>query len=138
MDTETLSTLESVDADGTLRFNRSTPALEALKPGDVLVSDANDVALYGLLKKVVTIQTEGGQVIVETEDALITDAVHQASGSVTRELKPEDIRSTQMLLAGVTFEGVETTSQPYRNGLMSPMSSGLLRPDGFWTEHFLR
>ncbi|MFT3896023.1 MAG: hypothetical protein QM730_30780 [Anaerolineales bacterium] len=119
MDPASLSSLESIDPDGTLHFDQSTPELEALQPGDVLVSDANEVARYGLLKKVIAVHTENGQVIVQTEDALITDAVHQGSGSITRELKQEDIRSTQILMAGVTFEGFNAADQPHKNGLMS-------------------
>jgi hypothetical protein len=131
MDSELLSSLESVDADGTLHFARSTPELAALQPGDVLVSDASETAPFGLLKKIISIRTEGGSVIITTEDALITDAVHQGSGSITRELKPEDIRSSRILQPGVTFEGLKTTaSEHYKSGLMSPALGENLSPAG--------
>lgn len=124
LDEQSLSTLESVDANGTLYFRESTPELKALKTGDILVSDANDVATYGLLKKIVSIRTEGERLVIETEDALITDAVHQGSGSISRELKPEDIRATQILQPGVTFEGSQPLSQaPFHAGLMRPNAS---------------
>lgn len=132
MDPASLSTLESVDEKGTLYFSQATPALEALKPGDVLVSDASSAAPFGLLKKVIAVRAEGERIIVETTDALITEAVHQGSGSVSKELKPEDIRSTQIFQEGVTFEGFDASSQiPARShGLMSIAPSALLRPAG--------
>lgn len=132
IDSASLSTLERVDEKGTLYFSQATPAVEALKAGDVLVSEASSAAPFGLLKKVIAVRAEGERIIVETTDALITEAVHQGSGSVSRELKPEDIRSTQIFQEGVTFEGFDASSQisARSHGLMSMAPSALLRPAG--------
>jgi hypothetical protein len=103
MDPNLQASLLSVSEDGiTLIFNASSPLLENLKPGDVLVSDSTQAAPYGLLRKVRTVRTEGGQVIVETEDAELIEAVHEGSLSFTQDLKAEDIRSS-WFLPGVTL-----------------------------------
>jgi hypothetical protein len=103
MDAGLQAALESVLEDGTLVFSSSTPLLGALEAGDVLVADATEAAPYGLLRKVRTVRSEGAQVLVETEDAELIEAVHEGQLSFERELLPEDIRTT-WLAPGVTFQ----------------------------------
>lgn len=116
MDTGIESALQSVSEDGiTLIFNSSSPFLENLKAGDVLVAGDSEVTPYGLLRKVKTLRTEGGQVIVETEDAELIEAVHEGHVTFVRDLQPEDIRSS-WLLPGVTF------NEPGKAGHAIPIS----------------
>ncbi|MCE9646007.1 MAG: hypothetical protein K8S20_08410 [Chloroflexi bacterium] len=121
MDASLQSSLQSVSEDGvTLTFSASSPLLEDLEAGDVLVSDATQAAPYGLLRKVVSKRTEGGQVIVETADAELIEAVHEGHAATVRDLRPEDIRSS-WFLPGVTF------SEPGRAG-QSIMDTAVLGP----------
>src|SRR5688572_6392098 len=105
--------LENVSADGTLTFASGAPGLEQLAPGDVLAMDTTDAAPEGLLRKVRTTRTEGDKLIVETEGALLTEAVHQGKISFVQELKEEDIRATEWLQPGVQFADAGTASGPH-------------------------
>lgn len=103
MDPNVQASLQSVSEDGVmLVFSSTSPLLEGLEAGDVLVSDSTQAAPYGLLRKVRTVRTEGGQVIVETEDAELIEAVHEGHLAFVRDLRPEDIHSS-WLLPGVTL-----------------------------------
>lgn len=92
----------SVSEDGLIVFSRSNPELEALKPGDVLVSDAGQAAPYGLLRKVRSTRADGDQIVVETEDAQLVEAVHEGHVSLVQDLRQEDIRAS-WLSPGVTL-----------------------------------
>lgn len=86
---------------GVMRFSQATAVLNNLKTNDVLVSDISDAAPYGYLRKVKSIRREGTEVVLETEQAKLTDAVHsgtlvieapQPSGSQSvssQEVKPQ-------------------------------------------------
>jgi hypothetical protein len=75
-DDQTRAALEVFDAaSGAMRFARSTAVLDNLKPADVLAAEPSNVAPYGYLRKVKTVRKEGGEVILETEQAKLTDAV---------------------------------------------------------------
>lgn len=129
MDADITSALESVSPEGVITFSRSTPALEALTAGDVLVSDAVDAAPYGLLRKVKSIRNEGGKIIVETEDAELIEAVHEGQVSFVRDLKPEDVKTT-WLYPGVTFNEPENISRT-NPGFASLSPDTVLRPNTF-------
>jgi len=104
-------TFESVSPDGTtIIFSRSSAVLASLEPGDILVSDVSPATPYGLLRKVRTIRTDGEKVIVETEDARLIEAIHKGHLSFTRDLRPQDIRSS-WLMPGVTFHGADIAGQ---------------------------
>lgn len=121
--------LESVSPEGVLVFGSASPELNALEPGDVLVADAIEAAPNGLLRKVKSMRTEGGKVIIETEDAELIEAVHDGRVSFTRDLKPEDVQTT-WTLPGVTFnEAGPGQSNPHLSSL-APVSS-VLRPQTF-------
>ncbi len=129
MDADVTSALESVSPEGVITFSRSTPALEALKPGNILVSDAVAAAPYGLLRKVKSIRNEGSKIIVETEDAELIEAVHEGQVSFVKDLKPEDVKTT-WLYPGVTFNEPENISRT-NPGLASLSPDTVLRPNTF-------
>jgi len=109
MDTATRAALDSVGADGTLYFNASTSVLSGLEVGDVVVSEPTEAAPYGLLRKVVAVRSEGGRTVVETEGALLVEAVHQGEISFTDTLLAEQIESSQALQPGVEARGFTYT-----------------------------
>jgi hypothetical protein len=123
LDANTLVSLETVNPDGTLTFTSSSPSLQQLAAGDVIVADSSNAAPRGLLRKVVAVRTEGERVIVQTEGAKITEAVHQGRVVLEQELKAEDIRATRIYQPGVRFEGVEMVEDGpsgYTRFLFSP------------------
>ncbi len=126
LDPSLQESLESVSPDGIVIFSRTSPALESLQPGDILVSDAVQAAPDGLLRKVRTVRIEGEKVIIETDDAELIEAVHEGHVSFTQDLKVEDIRST-WLYPGITFNGSSYTKETNSTHLASlvPISPAL-------------
>ena len=62
-----------------MRFTTSTPILDKLAVGDVFVGEPSSAAPAGYLRKVNKISKEGAEVILETSQAKLTDAIHQGT-----------------------------------------------------------
>ena len=102
-DAATRAALSAYDrATGLLRFKQSTPTLAALKPGDVIVSSPSAAAPDGYLRKVTAIRSEGGETVLDTSQAKLTEAVSQGVLDAHMDLKPANIQRTEVLLPGVT------------------------------------
>jgi hypothetical protein len=95
---------------GTMRFAKSTSVLASLQPDDVLVSEPSSAAPYGYLRKVKAIRQEGGEVVLETVQANLTDAVHQGSLDGSDDLEQSDLASATALVEGLTVGVVKSTS----------------------------
>lgn len=111
----TRDALESYDpATGELRFAADTPTLQNLEPGDVLVSEPAAAAPGGLLRKMESVRREGGEVVVETTQANLTDAITQGQLTAQGDLKAEQVVSALGNLPGVTasFRG-DTAGMPH-------------------------
>lgn len=105
--------LSSVSDNGvTFTFSQLTSELADLDIGDVMVGDVSAAAPYGFLRKVVSVTTPGGQVVVTTTDATLEDAVEQGAFSISRTFTSDDI------VAVNTIDGVSFRS------LASPTGSG--------------
>lgn len=103
-DAATRSQVVSAAADGsTLRFAGSTAVTQALKPGDVIVSEPSQNAPYGFLRKVDAISQEGSQVVLRTRPASLAEAVDSADFSELRDLTTADAQEFKPLVAGVKF-----------------------------------
>ena len=101
---DTTDHLTSISQDGgTFTFAESTPELEALAAGEIMVSEISDVAPNGFLRKVTNITTSNGQTIVTTQPATLEDAIQQGSLHVTQQLTPADV-ATSLNLAGVSLQ----------------------------------
>ena len=112
-DTATRAALKVYDkTSGTLRFSGPTPALAALKPGDVLVSEPSAAAPDGYLRKVTSLHTEGTELVVETTQAAITDAVSQGVLDAHMDLTPAKVMRTEVLLPGVSVTASAATLRP--------------------------
>lgn len=86
--------LSSVSDDGvTFTFSQLTPELADLDIGDVMVGDVSAAAPYGFLRKVASVTTPGGQVVVTTTDATLEDAIQQGSIQFSKQLTPADIHA---------------------------------------------
>jgi hypothetical protein len=94
MDEGTSAALTSVSGDGaTLTFSESTPELEVLSPGEVVVGDSSDAAPDGFLRKVTNVTTSGGQVVVETDPARLEEAIESGTVQVTHTLTLEEVQA---------------------------------------------
>ena len=96
--------------DGTLHF-AAAANLPTLEPGDVLVSQPATAAPNGLLRKVVSLRTEGDELIVETEQAKLEEAIYQGDFSFSRTLTPADLESGVPLTEGVLLIDAGPTPQ---------------------------
>lgn len=108
-DEETREALESFELDsGVLRFTSTTPALQDLEVGDVVVSSPSEAAPYGYLRKVTAIRQESGEVIVETAQASLTEAIHEGSFQAEGKLTPSDLAEARPLIEGVTLRTLDS------------------------------
>lgn len=95
--------LSGISGDGAVfTFTQSTADLNALASGDVMVSDATANAPYGFLRKVTSVSSAGGQVIVTTEAATLEDAIESGEAHISGVLTPGDIQG-DMQAEGVTL-----------------------------------
>lgn len=101
-DEETRTALTDYDpASGTMRFATNTGFLADLRPDDVLVSVPSTAAPNGYLRKVKTIRQEAGEVVLETTQANLTDAISQGDLDVHYDLEPADLQSATALVEGL-------------------------------------
>jgi Tol biopolymer transport system component len=99
--------LASISSDGTVyTFNQTTPELDSLTVGDVIVSDVSANAPNGFLRKVLSVSNSGGQVLVTTEQATLEDAIQQGELHVSQTLSPTDV------MGGIAAEGVTLKETP--------------------------
>lgn len=72
VDDNTNNNLISIDSTQ-LVFSETNTQMDSLEVGDVLVSGISDVAPQGYLRRVVSIEQNGGQIVIHTEPAALTD-----------------------------------------------------------------
>ncbi|WP_207536290.1 PKD domain-containing protein [Desertivirga arenae] len=73
LDEQSKSDLQS--SDSTSLVFKSSPAISAIKVGDIIASDTMKNAPYGLLRMVTNKREEGGKIIFTTRPALLTEAI---------------------------------------------------------------
>jgi len=102
--------LLTVSTDGsTLTFSETTPELKSLLPGDVIVIGITPVTPNGLLRKVITVSIANNQVVVETTQAALDDAIEDGTIELNKHLTPNDIRAVTALSQGVSFTNILST-----------------------------
>lgn len=89
-----------------LRFAALPDGEVAFEPGEVIVSEPAPAAPDGLLRRVLDVEVHGEQVVVATEHADLTDAIHQADISMEVRLSPEDVVAEEVD-GVVTLTGVD-------------------------------
>jgi hypothetical protein len=113
LNSDSLDVLQAIDEQGTLFFSAETPQLAALVPGDVLAGDTTPAAPDGFLRRVTSVRTEPGQVIISTEQATLEDAIESGVilDSATLIPPPE-------ALDPVTWQGIQVKAPaaPMRAG----------------------
>ena len=112
-DSATRAALSAYDTKtGVLRFSQSTPILVSLKPNDVLVSEPSSIAPNGYLRKVTSIRIEGANVVVETTQANLTDAISQGTLAASGDLTAKNVKSTKVFYNGVTISAGDARVRP--------------------------
>jgi len=103
LDAATSGHLVAVSPDGaTFTFDQTTPILQALAPGEIMVSAPTTAAPNGFLRRVTAINATGGDVVVQTQPATLEDAIQQGEVVFSRRLTPEG-PAAQELAPGVTL-----------------------------------
>lgn len=92
LDPASLAALDAVSDDlATFTFSRSTPLLDDLAAGDVLVSDVHAPLLpVGALRRVQAVE-RAGSVVVTTAPASLGDAIERGSIRRTIEIRDDDV-----------------------------------------------
>jgi hypothetical protein len=85
-----------------LVFSQTTPELDRVGPGEVIVSGIAPTAPNGYLRKVLTKEVINGQVVLTTGPATLEEAIEQASLSFTHDFSLADIAEMNAL-PGVTL-----------------------------------
>jgi len=95
--------LSSISPDGvTYTFSQSTSELESLSPDDIIASGVAENAPYGFLRKVTSVSTVGSDVVVQTSDATLEEAIQNGTITISKTFSPADVVSDVPLSAGVT------------------------------------
>ncbi|KAA3664245.1 MAG: hypothetical protein DWQ04_06745 [Chloroflexi bacterium] len=100
---ETTQHLTSISTDGNVyTFSETTVELESISVGDVIVSEKATLAPYGFLRKVTSITLNNEQIILETVQATLEEAIESAHISIHQSLTPNNIQQTSQL-AGISL-----------------------------------
>lgn len=91
-----------------LNFRSDSSYAQDLSQGDVIVSDVQDAAPEGLLRKVTGVTQEGDQIVVHTEAATLEDAIEEG----TLEISYEASEDRETVDQPLRWENLETQSFP--------------------------
>ena len=113
---ESLNLLESISADG-INYTFSSPniELEQVDPGDVIIGGVSTLTPEGFLRRVVSVSSSGGKMILVTEAATLEEAFSSLSINTTVPLSAAQLQSL------TNIPGVTLLAQP------SPMGMGNFR-----------
>ncbi len=104
---ETIQEIASITEDqSTIVFKKSTPQLEELIPGDIIVMGVTEHTPEGLLRKVKNItkgEKDSSEIIAETEFASLEEAIEQGEFYFNEALKAEDAKEPVCYIKGVEF-----------------------------------
>lgn len=93
--TDTAQLLSAISSDGiTFTFTGSNTTLTSLSVGDVLVLGISTLTPYGALRKITAILATNNQVIVETTDASLAEAMQDADVEMFKTLYQGDFNSS--------------------------------------------
>jgi hypothetical protein len=99
--------LSKISDDGAIfTFTQSTADLNALEAEDVMVSGVTANVPSGFLRKVTSVSSNGGRVIVETEQATLEEAIETGAVQLSHALTPGQVQ-TSTQLTGVRLATVE-------------------------------
>ena len=91
---ETISHLISISIDGSVfAFDAETTELDEVDVGEIIIGGISTVAPEGFLRKVVSIQSDGDNLIYITEGATIEEAFESLSVNVIQPLTPADVQN---------------------------------------------
>jgi hypothetical protein len=91
---DSTSQITSVSEDGSIyTFDSTTPELNQVDVGDVIIGGVSEATPYGFLRKVTEVDDSGGDLIFTTEQGTIEDAYEQLSINVEQVVTPENLQA---------------------------------------------
>lgn len=109
---ETSTEYLSSVTDHSLTFSRSTPELQQLAYGNVIVMGITDLTPNGMLRKVNGVRIVNDQMVIDTASATLTDAIQNGSIELSATPTPADVISAKASRQGVKlYEGASTQGE---------------------------
>ena len=108
LDDATLADLTTLSPNGTLVFAHAHPSLTTLQPNDVLVGSVTAAAPSGFLRMVDSVTEANGQILVQTHQATLEDAIQDGAMFIHQELSPTAVTAIAMM------DGVRSINQSSR------------------------
>ncbi len=103
----TTSQLLSISSDGSVyTFDTETTELAQVDVGDIIMGGITEAAPEGFLRKVTSRQLQDSDLVLETEQASLTEAFESLSVHVSQQLTPEDVQEI------VDIPGVKLLNTP--------------------------
>jgi formylglycine-generating enzyme required for sulfatase activity len=106
---ETLVDLVAVSDTGVFTFSETSPALDEVQVGDVIVGDVSAAAPYGFLRRVTSVIADGGQIELSTTSASLDEVIQQGELNFSKKLTPADVESITALPGVTLMSTVGTT-----------------------------
>ena len=108
-----LADLRSVSPDeSSLVFSPPPASLTGLAPGDIVVTGPGVLVPTGLLRRVTSVSRAGGELVVETSAATLTDAVVRGAFDANWPSQPVSAGAARHLLPSVTGSSVRILPAP--------------------------
>lgn len=90
----TTSQIVSISSDGsTYTFDTETPELAQVDAGEIIMGGITTATPEGFLRKVVSKQQQGGDLVLVTEQATLVEAFESLSINESKQLDPTDVQS---------------------------------------------
>ncbi|TAL70142.1 MAG: hypothetical protein EPN82_05885 [Bacteroidetes bacterium] len=89
IDSTKTNEIKSIDSSN-VTLNRNTKIGDSLKVGDIIASEPTEIAPNGFLRRVKSIIKDVDSIVVETEDAILTDVIENGIISIKRKFTPAD------------------------------------------------
>jgi N-acetylneuraminic acid mutarotase len=93
--------LLSISSDGyTFTFSSGATSILSLRPNDIVIMQRDQ----GYLRKVISVEQTANNIVVQTGDAVLTDAIEKATFVDSGALTPANAKSVTNLLEGVLLK----------------------------------
>ena len=91
------TTIIGYDTSGTVFLDESSSYAQEVSVGDVIIGQDDEEAPNGFLRKISSKTTQGGSVILETQQATMMEAFESMHINETHQLRPSDIRWSKLI-----------------------------------------
>ncbi len=83
--------LTAVSQSGVYTFTQGTSEIDAISVGEIIVGEPNAILPNGFLRKVTAITPSGSDIVLETQQATLEEAIQQGVAQIKQSLSPANI-----------------------------------------------